>query len=365
MKIMNKVITLALALTCLSVSANTTLSDSKSYLGFRHNHNGTSHKALNKIKSSLKSVINKGRVNVYEITDSNFSLESQPQYVQDQFFVITEDDLNYNPIEKNKAAFSQVNIDSKVTKAISLLDVNKYKAFVTNIVAIGNRSKGSEASAYLISELQKQNVTPIRTDYNIVSKIQGTTDKSIVVIGHMDTVRRTVGADDNASGASGVLELSRVLSEIYKDEKPKASIYFVLSEDEEDGLLGAKRFVKKLKKEKELKNVLLSINMDMIAYNSNKVLDLETSKANKPLALEFAKMATTYTELTPNLVLNPWGSDHVPFLDAGVPALLTIENWKTHTPCWHKSCDTLDTLNFEYAIEILKVNLAMILERQK
>ncbi len=363
MKTINRAIISLLIFTTVSAQASVTLSNSKSYLGFRHNHNGSAHKALEKISSSLKSVIQKGRVNVYEIVDKKFHLNDQPQYIQDQFFPITESDLNYDPSIDNNSTL--IEKDQEVVKLIKMLDKEKYKSFVENIVAVGNRSKGAEASEYLISELQKQNLAPLRTDYNIVSKIQGTSDKSIVVIGHMDTVRRTVGADDNASGASGVLELSRVLSQVYKNQKPKLSIYFILSEDEEDGLLGARKFVKRLKKSGELKNITLSINMDMIAYNSNNVIDLETSKAHKNLALNFSKAAKAYTKLTPNLVLNPWGSDHVPFLNAGVPAILTIENWKTHTPCWHKSCDTIEKLNFEYAIEVLKLNLAMILQEQR
>ena len=356
---------IVLFLIATAVLAQDVLDPSLRYLGFRHNHNGTSHRALDLIKSKISPVINKGRVNVYQITDPTFDLSTQTKIVKEQFFKITNDDLILDPTRAEKSLFNKKEKNSEILNSIKLLSVDKYTNYVTNIVSIGNRSKGAEASEYIISELQKLNLSPIRTDYNIVSKIEGKTEKSIVIIGHMDTVRRTVGADDNASGASGVLELARVLSSKYKNSKPEKSIYFILSEDEEDGLKGAKRFVKNMKSKGLLKNIDLSTNMDMIAYNQNNVLDLETSKENKDLALEFAKKAKSYTVLKPNLVLNPWGSDHVPFLDAGVPAILTIENWKTHTPCWHKSCDTLDTLNFVYAVEVLKVNLAMIIHSQK
>jgi hypothetical protein len=340
------------------------LDNNKKYLGFRHNHDGSAHQAFNKIKSFIKPVINKGRVNVYEITDPNFDIEKASPQVKAQFFKIEQSDLVMSPQSFDKNIYTNISPIKKVQKTINKLSVSSYTKYVTSLVTIGNRSKGAEASSYIITELQKLNLNPIETKYNIVSKIEGETSESIVVIGHMDTVRRTVGADDNASGASGVLELARVLKDKYQDIKPKRSIYFVLSEDEEDGLLGAKKFVKNLKSRGELKGIKLAINMDMIAYNQNGMVDLETAKNFEALALDFAKMAKTYTTLTPNLVLNPWGSDHVPFLDEGVPALLSIENWKTHTPCWHKSCDTLDTLNFDYAVEILKMNLAMILDKQ-
>ena len=340
------------------------LDSNKRYLGFRHNHDGSAHQAMNKIKSFIKPVINKGRVNVYEIINPAFDIDKASPQVKSQFFKIKQSDLVMSAESLDKSIYSDISVDKKIKKTVSKLNVSTYTKNVTSLVTIGNRSKGAEASSYIITELQKLNLNPIETNYNIVSKIEGEKAESIVVIGHMDTVRRTVGADDNASGASGVLELARVLKDKYQETKPKRSIYFVLSEDEEDGLLGAKKFVKKLKSKGELKGVRLAINMDMIAYNQNGVVDLETAKTFESLALDFARMAKTYTTLTPNLVLNPWGSDHVPFLDEGVPAILSIENWKTHTPCWHKSCDTLDTLNFDYAVEILKMNLAMILENQ-
>ena len=328
-----------------------------SFLGFRHLHNGNSHKALEYMKARIKPVVNKGRVNLYKVLDKNFKLKSAPDYVKEQFFKVELSDLINIPDFKEEKA------DSNIKESLNLLKLISYKNYVSSLVAIGTRSRGAEAKSYLVSELQKIGLNPISTSYNIISKIQGESNQAIVVIGHMDTVSRTVGADDNASGASGVLELAKALSIKFQNAKPKKSIYFVLSEDEEDGLLGAKKFVKDLKAKNQLSTIELAINMDMIAYNSNGIIDLETNINNENLALEFAQITKTYTELKPNLVLNPWGSDHMPFLNNNVSAILTIESWQDHTPCWHKSCDTLETLNFEYALEVLKINLSAILIR--
>lgn len=342
---------LLITLACSSLLA------SDSYLGFRHLHNGSAHRAEDFIKSYATKVIAKGRINVYKVTDNKFQLSKSPTYVQEQFFKLDLNDLTI------KSLVTKSNPDKTIKTKLENIKLSSYTNYVKSLVSVGIRSKGGEAKSYLVSELQKIGLNPTNTDYNIVSFIKGKSDKAIVIIGHMDTVRRTVGADDNASGASGVLELARATVESLDGATPKKSIYFVLSEDEEDGLLGAKKFVKELKSKNKLKHIELAINMDMIAYNSNGVIDLETSKANKDLADKFAQLVVDYTDLKPNLVLSPWGSDHIPFLDNNVPALLTIENWKDHTPCWHKSCDTIDTLNFEYATKILKVNLAMILSK--
>jgi len=327
------------------------------FLGFRHLHNGNAHKALEYMKAKTRPVVNKGRVNVYKIIDKDFNLNSAPKYVKEQFFKVELSDLiNVPSIKEGK-------FDIRIKNSLALLSMKSYRNYVSSLVAIGTRSRGAEAKSFLVSELQKIGLNPISTDYNIISKIEGKSNRAIVVIGHMDTVSRTVGADDNASGASGVLELAKAISIKFENTKPEKTIYFVLSEDEEDGLLGAKKFVKDLKAKDLLETIDLAINMDMIAYNSNGIVDLETNKDNEDLALEFAQIAKTYTTLKPNLVLNPWGSDHMPFLNNNVSAILTIESWQDHTPCWHKSCDTLETLNFEYAFEILKINLSAILTR--
>lgn len=330
---------------------------SNRYLGFRHLHNGSVHKAEEYIKPYATKTISKGRINVYKITNKNFSLSEAPKYVQQQFFNLNINDLSV------ASSVNKSNPNLSIQNKLNNIKINSYTNYVKSLVSVGTRSKGAEAKSYLITELQKIGLNPINTDYNIVSFIKGQTDKAVVIIGHMDTVKRTVGADDNASGASGVLELAKATVQSLNGATPNKSIYFVLSEDEEDGLLGAKQFIKDLKNLNKLKNIELAVNMDMIAYNSNGVIDLETSKSNKSLADEFAQVVTDYTDLEPNLVLSPWGSDHIPFLDEGIPALLTIENWKDHTPCWHKSCDTIETLNFEYAVKVLKVNLAMILTK--
>ena len=52
-----------------------------------------------------------------------------------------------------------------------------------------------------------------RTSKNVVCRFGSKNNKPIVVVGaHYDTVANTEGADDNASGVVGLLELARILS---------------------------------------------------------------------------------------------------------------------------------------------------------
>jgi hypothetical protein len=185
-------------------------------------------------------------------------------------------------------------------------------------------------------------------------------EKILMVMGHIDSVGQDfAGADDNASGTAVILEMARILSS-YSNKK---TIRFFITNGEEQGLLGATHYARILEKENGLKALSLVINMDMVGYNSNGVVELETDAAYESLAKWFALLAGKYTKLTPKISLGAWGSDHVPFLRRGVPTILTIENWDTKTPCYHQRCDRPETLNYDYAAEITKLNLSAVLER--
>jgi Zn-dependent M28 family amino/carboxypeptidase len=118
-----------------------------------------------------------------------------------------------------------------------------------------------------------------------------------------------------------------------------------------------------LKKNGDIKKLALAINMDMVGYNSNGIVELETDSQYEKLANWFAGLATTYTSLKSKITIGAWGSDHVPFIQGGVPTLLTIEDWSTKTPCYHTECDKPSTLNYEYAGQIAKLNLAAIMTK--
>ncbi|MFB4326371.1 M28 family peptidase, partial [Priestia sp. BR_2] len=63
--------------------------------------------------------------------------------------------------------------------------------------------------------------------------------------------------------------------------------------------------------------------------------------------------------------LNPFASDHVPFIQANIPAVLTIEGKDEENHNEHTSNDTLDLINYELALDILKMNVAFIVSQLK
>jgi Zn-dependent M28 family amino/carboxypeptidase len=101
---------------------------------------------------------------------------------------------------------------------------------------------------------------------NMIGYIQGKTDNVIVISAHYDhlgIVKDEVfnGADDNASGVGGLLNLATYFAK----HKPNNTIIFAAFDAEEMGLQGAKAFV--ANPTVAIEKIKLNINMDMIAHN--------------------------------------------------------------------------------------------------
>ena len=80
-----------------------------------------------------------------------------------------------------------------------------------------------------------------------------------------DSVQVHPGADDNASGTAGFLELAQKLSS--NKNRLKRSCLLVGFDAEEKGLLGSKYFVEN--SPVDIKNIVSMINMDMIGRMSD------------------------------------------------------------------------------------------------
>ena len=73
-----------------------------------------------------------------------------------------------------------------------------------------------------------------------------------------------------------------------------------------------------------------------------------------------SEAASTYTGLTVEVSLNPFASDHVPFIKADIPAVLTIEGADNTNGNIHSDKDTLEKLDYGFGLEILRMNVAFI-----
>lgn len=204
---------------------------------------------------------------------------------------------------------------------------------------------------------------------NVIADRQGTgtSRRMVIVSAHLDSVNAAggmaasaPGADDNASGVAGVLEIARVLSTRSADH----DLRLILFGGEEQGLHGSQQYVAGLSAT-ERTRLDAVINMDMIGKRNTAVpgVLLEGAAVSQQLMDELAGAARDYTALTVQTSLNPFASDHVPFINAGLPALLTIEASDTANRDVHTANDTPAMIDADLAAEIVRMNLAVAATR--
>jgi hypothetical protein len=186
----------------------------------------------------------------------------------------------------------------------------------------------------------------------------------VVITAHLDSINlaggpaaNAPGADDNASGAAGVLELGRLLS----SQGWQHDVRLILFGGEEEGLFGSKQYVAALPAA-ERSRVRTVLNMDMIASknSASPTVLLEGAPVSSGQIADLATAAATYTGLKVETSLNPFASDHVPFINAAMPAVLTIEGADSANGHIHSANDTLNFLDWSLAAEILRMNAAAL-----
>ncbi|MCC6744814.1 MAG: M28 family peptidase, partial [Acidobacteria bacterium] len=104
------------------------------------------------------------------------------------------------------------------------------------------------------------------------------------------------------------------------------------------------------------------LTMDMIGYTGDADLDclLETNASGQFLIDAYSAAAAQYTTLRIVSSLNPFGSDHVPYLNRGMAALLTIENdWDSY-PDYHRTTDTANNITIDMGLQTLRMNVAAL-----
>jgi Zn-dependent M28 family amino/carboxypeptidase len=187
----------------------------------------------------------------------------------------------------------------------------------------------------------------------------------VLVTAHLDSINLSSpaepapGADDNGSGSAGLLALARALA----GRPTERDLRLILFGGEEEGLFGSVTYVAELPDD-ERARIRAVLNMDMIGGRNTPepgVL-LEGAAVSQDVIDALAGAAATYTDLAVTTSLHPFNSDHVPFIDAGIPAVLTIEADDSANPRPHTAADTVAAVDPDLAMEILRMNLAYLAE---
>ena len=187
---------------------------------------------------------------------------------------------------------------------------------------------------------------------NVVGELIGTdSDESVVLGGHYDSQLEGVGASDNASGIASLLEIARILA-----EKPlRRSLIFAAFADEEGGLRGATDFCRR--HAADMGRTRGMVNIDAPGWAPS-----ERSLHADPEILSFAIESAATVNWQPEEKLDASlfpGSDHNPFIDAGVPACFFWRHPPRH-PYYHTAGDTPGLLDFKVIAETADVARATV-----
>lgn len=165
---------------------------------------------------------------------------------------------------------------------------------------------------------------------------------------HYDSVPAGPGANDNSSGTAVVLEMARVMAADGRFDP----VCFVLFGAEEVGLLGSSQYVSTLPPE-ERQRLKGMLDFDMLAVGSG--WPLEGSPELVALAGEVAS-ALGLPHSASGLPAGV-GSDHAPFIQAGIPAVLFNCFCDEH---YHTAQDQLEYIQQERLREAGRMGLEVL-----
>jgi aminopeptidase YwaD len=207
----------------------------------------------------------------------------------------------------------------------------------------------------------------VKTVHNVAGYLPGQTDEYVIIGAHYDhlglggqfsmapSLTGTVhpGADDNASGTAGVIELARYFSAQFKasQTKPKRGILFMTFAGEELGLLGSGYYANH--PELPLSKAVAMINLDMIGRARDNKIYIGGAGSGSTLR-------ATLDSLTPQRKLkvdysdnsSSSSSDHTSFSAKQVPVLFFFSGLHGD---YHKPGDTWDKIDSASAVEVLQL----------
>lgn len=215
---------------------------------------------------------------------------------------------------------------------------------------------------------------------NIYVDIPGRTrpQEVILIAAHFDAREDTPGADDNASGVAGVLELARVL----KDRPMDRTVRLAFFNLEEVDLIGAREHAAWMQQRIEAgtESLVGMVSVEMIGYfcdepgcqkspippipgvftppDTGDAIVLVGTQASAPFVRGLAAGMREAEPRMPLFVLDfvPGNaeampdlrrSDHAEFWDIGAPAAMLTDTSEFRNPNYHKPTDTIETLDLD------------------
>ena len=211
--------------------------------------------------------------------------------------------------------------------------------------------------------------------FNILAELPGTdlADEVVILGAHFDTTHASTGATDNAVGVAAMMEALRILKTV--GARPRRTIRLALWGAEEQGLLGAREYVRRHYGDA----ATMALRPDHAKLSAYYNIDNGTGRlrgiwtqGNAAAAAIFESWAAPLADLGFTTV-SPWsvgGTDHFAFETVGLPGFQFIQdrleyNSRTH----HSNMDVVDRVQPDDARQMAVVaavfayNTAMLDER--
>jgi hypothetical protein len=210
----------------------------------------------------------------------------------------------------------------------------------------------------------KQTILQRASAPNTVGILEGTDpqlkNEYLVFSAHMDHVGISAGrpdsinngADDDASGTVGVVELA----EAFSKARPRRSVIFITVSGEEKGLWGSQYFADH--PTVPVASMVANINIDMIGRNWKDTI-VAIGKEHSDLGTTLNRVNQSHPELRMTAIDDRWPqenfysrSDHYNFARKGVPVLFFFNG--VHED-YHRPSDSPDKIDGEKEARILQL----------
>ena len=205
--------------------------------------------------------------------------------------------------------------------------------------------------------------------WNVVGVVEGTDpglkDEYVAVTAHLDSTAPredgeiNYGADDNASGVGGLIEIARVVAK----GPPRRSVVFVLVSGEEAACIGSRHFVSD--SPVPLESIVADVNLDMIGRT-----DPASEADRSHYAIDSGRITPELTRLIgdvnartvgwPLKYESPTGtSDNLMFHAVGIPG---VSFYSGHHGDVNLPTDTPEKIDYEKAEQISRLIYEITME---
>ncbi len=216
----------------------------------------------------------------------------------------------------------------------------------------------------------------VKTVHNVIAYLPGETAEYVILGAHYDhlglggqysmaplmTGMVHPGADDNASGTAGVIELARYFSEVYRGARPKRGLLFMAYAGEELGLLGSGYYAGHPLL--PLRDAVAMLNMDMIGRVREGKLYIGGAATGTTFRADLDELVAKSGFRVDYSESGYGSSDHTSFSARQVPVLFFFSGLHGD---YHRPSDTWDKIDAPAAVNVLKLVSGMVgkLEAEK